>query len=101
MHLKFQKDKQDNCTPEFLILSALKLPSCRLISFYNNHLYTYRIQEFQNIFEKNLCNCFEQLFYIFLENVYMELNMLAVLTESNTCIRYCETLQQSQWIVPI
>ena len=33
------------------------------------HIYSYKRQEFQNILEINLCNCFGQLLLIYLKNV--------------------------------
>ena len=46
-YLKFQQGTHKNCVPEFLILSAPTLPSCRLVVFIdlNIHLYTYRWQK--------------------------------------------------------
>ena len=32
--------------------------------YWYEHIYTYRKQEFQNIFERKLCNCFEELLLI-------------------------------------
>ena len=32
--------------------------------YWYEHIYTYRKQEFKNIFERKLCNCFEELLLI-------------------------------------
>ena len=42
--------------------------TCGLVVFIDmNTLYSYKRQEFQNIFEINLCNCFGQLLLIYLK----------------------------------
>ena len=41
------------------------------------HIYSYKRQEFQNVLEINLCNCFGQLLLIYQKNMLnMELNMM-------------------------
>ena len=53
-HQKFQKNIKKIVQQDFLFL-ALKLLSRRLVVF--NDTNTYRRQEFQNVFERKLCNC--------------------------------------------
>ena len=57
-HQKSQQSTRKKCAPEFLILSALKLPSCGLLVFKKyEHLYTYRRYKFKNILERKIFNC--------------------------------------------
>ena len=46
------------------ILSVLKLTSHEIVVFIDMKTYTYRMQEFQNIYQRNLYSCFGQLLYI-------------------------------------
>ena len=43
--------------------------TCGLVVFIAMNTYSYKRQEFQNILEINLCNCFGQLLLIYLKNV--------------------------------
>ena len=53
-HQKLKKKHKTIVQQNFLFL-ALKLLSRRLVVF--NDTNTYRRQEFQNVFERKLCNC--------------------------------------------
>ena len=89
VHVTFQAPKvsankayKRNCVPEFPVLSVLKYYLLCACDFYRyDHIYTYRRKEFQNIFERKLCNCFGQLYvtYLFTTNMLnMELNMTLI-----------------------
>ena len=42
---------------------------CGLVVLIDTNTYSYKRQEFQNILEISLCNCFGQLLLIYLKNV--------------------------------
>ena len=65
MHQKFQEDIPKDCLSEFPVPSVLKRALFGLVVFIGvEHVYTYKRQEFQNIIERKLYNCFGQLILI-------------------------------------
>ena len=68
LHQKLQHTQ--NCVSELAFLSALNLHSYGLCGFNKyEHLRKYRRQEFENVLEKMLCNCFRQLLRIYSKNI--------------------------------
>ena len=77
-YLKSQQGRQKNCSPEFLILSALKLPRCGLVVFVDMN--TYILTEgtnFKTFLKEKYPIALTVVSYIFTKKMLsMDLNMI-------------------------
>ena len=88
-YLKSQQGTHKNFAPEFLILLALKLPSCELVIFMdiNTYILTESSGNFKTFFKENyaiaLCSC-----YMLKKMLNIELNMMLTMLMKFAYIRH-------------
>ena len=92
-HLESQQGTNKNCPPEFLIFSALELPSCGLVVFIDMNIYILiEGRNFKTFLKENYAVALGS-YYIFTKKLLkVELNMMLIVLMELAHIRHTWTL---------